>query len=289
MEYKSSTPQADQLNMIIGQKGGVIPSIVSQALSAMQKAQATHDQAAYDKAFAAAVAANGKCGAAWGEVQAWHNTIKTQPWDGEPITGPTFYFVSEQHMGLLNYLVGAIGGPIPSAVSQALTDMQSAIAAGDGAAYNKAFNAAVEANKKNGTAWAWVQRWHNELMTQPISDGSPPLGPGDYPTGGVWPTPLGPYTTTEWAPVAPNELLFTQAVEDGRISSVEGSGGRQVWGTVGDAVASIPFPLDEGKTASAMGASGLIDIKAGQWFTSYFEPDGGGFPSQMRCSTSKGV
>ena len=271
-EYHANEHQMHSLNVIVGQKGGVIPSEVSNALAAYQVADAANDQAAMDKAFNDAVEANKKNGAAWSDVQDWHDEIRHQPHNTQLPGDPVQYRVYDSDLDILNYIVGNYGGPIPSEVSDAL-------AAGD-------IDAAIEANKKNGAAWGAVQRWHNQIVVHaPIGDELPP--PGGYPTGGVWKTPLGKYETTEWAPVAPEELLFTQATHDGRISSAEGSGGRRVWGTVGDAVATIPFPLDEGCTSSGAGASGLIDIKAGQWFTSYFEPDGYGQPSKMRCSTSK--
>jgi len=198
------------------------------------------------------------------------------------------YKAYQQQLDALNALVGNVGGPIPSEVSDALGAMQAAQAAGNTAEAQKQFNKAVEANKKNGVAWGAVQQWHDQVATQPIT----PTNPGDpdpepeYPTGGSWPPTMGKYQTSDWAPVAPNTVLWTQATADTTVSSAEGSGGRAVYGTVGDAIATIPFPQDSNVTSSGMGAtSKKLPIKAGQFYSSYFEPDGYGQPSTMRCTT----
>src|SRR6187402_731293 len=88
--------------------------------------------------------------------------------------------VSKLQLDYLNKIVGEVGGPIPSEVSDALGAMQAAQSAGNTAEAQKQFNKAVEANKKNGAAWGAVQQWHDVVETQPIED-DPIPGPAPDP------------------------------------------------------------------------------------------------------------
>lgn len=76
MNYTVSAPKLEELNKIVGQKGGTIPTEVSNALAALQPAIVKGDKAAAQKAFDEAVAANIKNGEAWSSVQAWHDDVK---------------------------------------------------------------------------------------------------------------------------------------------------------------------------------------------------------------------
>lgn len=91
------------------------------------------------------------------------------------------YKVLPGQLPMLDSLIGQYGGPIPSEVSNALAAMQTAQAAGDGDAYNKAFNEAVAANAKNGNVYAALQRWHDQVETQVLQSegGDPDPGEGD--------------------------------------------------------------------------------------------------------------
>ncbi len=77
-EYKIPEHEMDELNTIIGNQGGVIPSKVSDALAAMQKAYAEDDEQEAKKQFNIAVEANKLNGAAWDNVQKWHNDMKNE-------------------------------------------------------------------------------------------------------------------------------------------------------------------------------------------------------------------
>jgi hypothetical protein len=198
------------------------------------------------------------------------------------------HYVTPQQLDSLNWIVGNVGGAIPSEVSNALAAMQVAKAAGDNAEYDKQFNIAVEANKKNGAAWGYVQSFHDQVENQEIKPNEPipdPVEPGPPIT--LTP-PLAPNHTyqPDWTAVDPNQVVSIQVTGDSFISSAEKSGGRPVWGTVGNAPAAIPFPNDPNITAWGTGAtSKRLPIKPGQWYSTYFEPDGYGKSSGMRISS----
>ena len=112
------------------------------------------------------------------------------------------YKVLPGQLPILDNIVGQVGGPIPTEVSNALAAMQTAQAAGDGNAYNKAFNDAVAANQKNGNAWAAVQRWHDQVETQVLA---PPTG-GDPDPGSI----LDENGWTQYPPnIPPGDVVVT--------------------------------------------------------------------------------
>jgi hypothetical protein len=88
MEYKVSEAKLHELNMIVGNQGGVIPTQVSNALAAMQAAVAAGDTAEAKKQFYVAVEANQLNGFAWSNVQNWHDDVKRSGSDGTG-TSPT--------------------------------------------------------------------------------------------------------------------------------------------------------------------------------------------------------
>ena len=79
-KYHANEHQMHSLNVIVGQKGSVSPSEVSNALAAYQVADAANDQAAMDKAFNDAGQANkrqrhGRCA---GLARQIHTTTQHQ-------------------------------------------------------------------------------------------------------------------------------------------------------------------------------------------------------------------
>jgi hypothetical protein len=155
------------------------------------------------------------------------------------------YKVTQSQLDQLNKIVGEQGGTIPSEVSDALAALQAATAKGDKAGAKKAFDDAVKANQKNGTAWGAVQSWHNMISTQPIQDGAPGSD-GDEGAGagpGNSTTPTGDINVTlTWGkyedrietgdPFVMSSIIATLAVpadakagsQDGRFSAYEFGG-----------------------------------------------------------------
>ena len=78
MNYKVPDHKLEELNEIVGQQGGVIPSQVSDALAAMQIAAAAGNEAEYKKQLNLAIEANKLNGAAWTNVQEWHDEVENE-------------------------------------------------------------------------------------------------------------------------------------------------------------------------------------------------------------------
>jgi hypothetical protein len=74
--YEVSEDKLQELNVIVGEKGGTIPSKVSDALAALEVATASGDKKEAKKQFTIAVEANKLNGAAWSDVQTWHDDVK---------------------------------------------------------------------------------------------------------------------------------------------------------------------------------------------------------------------
>jgi hypothetical protein len=81
------------------------------------------------------------------------------------------YLIHQENMDELNAIVGQQGGPIPSKVSDALAEVQIAIAEGNDDKANAALNKAIEANKLSGAAWDNVQEWHDDRINEDQYEG----------------------------------------------------------------------------------------------------------------------
>ena len=89
MNYSVSPAKLQELNVIVGQQGGTIPTEVSNALAATQTAIAAGDTAGATQHLNEAIAANKKNGAAWSHVQRWHNDVRDGPLCQFGPPGPT--------------------------------------------------------------------------------------------------------------------------------------------------------------------------------------------------------
>lgn len=88
MDYTVSDTKLQDLNVIVGEKGGVIPSEVSEALRKAQISAASGAQVTLQANLNEAIEANKKNGAAWSDVQSWHDSVKTSAPPVEPPVEP---------------------------------------------------------------------------------------------------------------------------------------------------------------------------------------------------------